>query len=128
MAATLLAMLAPARVCLAAGDMEGFPGDVRMETRIGVLGLRPDERASQIERKCDKMLYEQVALRIALDDIAHQNYTILDISELMSNAIRTMPVYVMSPPSPSLCSMSDVRRPGRAQEKRPNYRENESAN
>mmetsp|Transcript_22434 Transcript_22434/g.47189 ORF Transcript_22434/g.47189 Transcript_22434/m.47189 type:complete len:1193 (+) Transcript_22434:338-3916(+) len=85
--------LAAALLLRAADAQQGFPDDVRMETRLGVLGLKPDRDATVIERKCDKMLYEQVALRIALDDIAHQNYTILDVSEFLPNAIRTMPVY-----------------------------------
>ena len=43
--------------------MADIPDDLEVEVKVGVLGLKPKGEQSVIGKKCDKVLYEQVALR-----------------------------------------------------------------
>ena len=43
-----------------------------------MLGLKPKENVTALQKKCDKVLYEQVALRLALEHIRDKNSSIID--------------------------------------------------
>merc|ERR1719247_1239853 len=47
-----------------------------------------------IMTKCDKVMYEQVALRLALDHISTGNDTVMDLSSMIPARIQTDPIYV----------------------------------
>ena len=74
--------------------MADIPDDLEVEVKVGVLGLKPKGEQSVIGKKCDKVLYEQVALRIALDHIESENGTIIDLSSVIPARVRTDPKYV----------------------------------
>ena len=84
--------------CLDAELLEEKPLDSALlhsyRVKMGVLGLRPAENTSEIQRKCDKVLYEQVAMRIALDHIANQNNSIVDLSKMIPAKIVADPIYI----------------------------------
>ena len=72
------------------------PDNLEIQVKMGVLGLKKPmtQDPDPIMTKCDKVLYEQVALRLALDHISTGNDTVMDLSSMIPARIQTDPIYV----------------------------------
>lgn len=68
--------------------------DLSIFATVGVLGLKPKENTTAIQKKCDNVLYEQVALRLALEHIRDKNSSIIEgVFDLLPAEIVTNPIY-----------------------------------
>lgn len=69
-----------------------------VEVKMGVLGLKPRKgQENKAMQKCDKVLYEQVALRLALDHIEKDDVSIMNsrsVVDMLSLEFTTNPLYV----------------------------------
>lgn len=72
--------------------------DLSIRVKVGVLGLLPKENISPLHKKCDKVLYEQVAMRLALDHISAENKSIIDLSNMLPAHIHIDPIYTSNEP------------------------------
>jgi hypothetical protein len=76
------------------GDENVVSEDLSINVKVGVLGLKPKENVTALQKKCDKVLYEQVALRLALEHIRDKNSSIIDdLHYILPGEIITDPIY-----------------------------------